>query len=64
MPVSFRYKGYDVCQVSRKIAGFTPRATWDIYREGALIKRNFSTREMAKHYIDLVQPGGSGSEKG
>lgn len=49
-----RYKGYELRRVDRKVAGFTVRVSWDVYRGEILIKANFATLEMAKRYIDLV----------
>lgn len=63
MTSAYRYKGFSIIAIYRRFPGFAPRLCWDIFNGEVLVKSNFSTVEMAKHYIDRVL-GGNGSEKG
>ena len=60
---TYRYKGFSINAISLKVSGFAPRTCWNILNGDTLVKSNFATVEMAKHYIDLVL-GGKRSEKG
>lgn len=59
---TYRYKGFSIKAVPRRFPGFSPRVCWDILSGDNLVRSNFGTVEMAKHYIDLL--GGKRSEKG
>ena len=47
----YKYNGYTIQQVIRPTLADRNSAAWDVFGEN-FIKRNFSTLEVAKHYID------------
>lgn len=49
----YKYKGYTIRQVNRPSNVTGVMMQWDIFDAVTLLKRGFSSLDIAKHYIDV-----------
>ena len=50
--LEYKYKGFTIRQMNRPTLTERNSVAWDVFGED-FVKRNFSTIEVAKHYIDV-----------
>ena len=53
----YKYKGYIIRQFNRPNKFCRSLTQWDIFDAENLLKRGFSTLDIAKHYIDVCLIG-------
>lgn len=55
----YKYNGYTIRQVSRPTPIDFTSTAWDIFDGENIVKRNFGSLEVARHYIDVCIVGGN-----